>query len=387
MSCNLSGFVANEHVDHSSVTLGISGTASEVEVTGAGGDLTSNRSWTIGLPDDVTIGGTLTATTGVSTDDISERTAASGVTIDSVVVKDGGITLGSGATVNDIVTTAPTDDDTHLVTAGSVYDYAVTKTGSPANNYIAVWTDSRTLEGTSALSFNGSTLTLNGAMSILGNITPTVDGSYNIGSNTNKWASTYTDKLYLETNSNATGYVDTISDSITDDSSVMPTSKAVYDYVGTSATITSSVTNVEFNSTSVSNDASEIEILSDATITNSVYEEGDLYHLTLCGQYGAAGGATLDIALKLDTTEFANFTLPSQSSSTYFTADIYFGATSGTSSTAFIKAFIDDTVYVERETPANHGTGDGLSVTGTLSEGSNSGWNIYIQKLEKSKLS
>lgn len=56
----LSGFVSNEHIDHSTVTLTVNGTANEIEVTGAGGNLTANRTWTIGLPNDVTISNNLT---------------------------------------------------------------------------------------------------------------------------------------------------------------------------------------------------------------------------------------------------------------------------------------------------------------------------------------
>jgi hypothetical protein len=61
-----------------------------------------------GTVDGVTIGGasagagtftTATTTTGVVTDTISERTATSGVTIDSVVLKDGGITATGGGSL------------------------------------------------------------------------------------------------------------------------------------------------------------------------------------------------------------------------------------------------------------------------------------------------
>lgn len=50
---SLLNFVANEHVDHSSVSLTISGTTDQITVTGAGGDITSSRSWTLSLPQNI----------------------------------------------------------------------------------------------------------------------------------------------------------------------------------------------------------------------------------------------------------------------------------------------------------------------------------------------
>ncbi len=49
----LLNFVANEHIDHSSVSLTISGTTNQVSVSGAGGNITASRSWTLSLPQSI----------------------------------------------------------------------------------------------------------------------------------------------------------------------------------------------------------------------------------------------------------------------------------------------------------------------------------------------
>lgn len=53
-----SDFVANEHIDHSSVTITVEGTANEITSSAAALDLTASRTWTIGLADNPTIPGT-----------------------------------------------------------------------------------------------------------------------------------------------------------------------------------------------------------------------------------------------------------------------------------------------------------------------------------------
>ena len=64
-----SDFVANEHVDHSSVSLTVTGTSDQIDVTGAGGNLTASRSWTLEISDDVILPGTgaMTVPTGDNT--------------------------------------------------------------------------------------------------------------------------------------------------------------------------------------------------------------------------------------------------------------------------------------------------------------------------------
>jgi len=64
----------------------------------------------------------LAVTTAMVVDDITEYTADAGVTIENVALEDGGITLGTGETVNTIED-AVTDDDTHIPTSGAIVDY------------------------------------------------------------------------------------------------------------------------------------------------------------------------------------------------------------------------------------------------------------------------
>ncbi len=54
-------------------------------------------------------------------DTINEYTTDAGINIETVHFEDGGITLGTGATVDTIETTL-TDDDTHIPTSGAVFD-------------------------------------------------------------------------------------------------------------------------------------------------------------------------------------------------------------------------------------------------------------------------
>lgn len=55
---NFSDFVGNEHIDHSSVTVAINATANETSVLGAAQDLTSNLSFTVGIADNPVMPGT-----------------------------------------------------------------------------------------------------------------------------------------------------------------------------------------------------------------------------------------------------------------------------------------------------------------------------------------
>lgn len=98
-------------VDLDSQTMKIQGTANEVEVGLTGQD------FTVGLPDDVTIGNDLTVTNDVSavdvnatgivyTDDITEKTTSAGITINSdITLADGKIAtgFGGGGVVNKII--------------------------------------------------------------------------------------------------------------------------------------------------------------------------------------------------------------------------------------------------------------------------------------------
>jgi hypothetical protein len=60
-------------------------------------------------------------TSSITVDTVDEWTTDAGVIIETIELKDGGITLATGATVNEIETVL-TNDDTHLPTSGAVYD-------------------------------------------------------------------------------------------------------------------------------------------------------------------------------------------------------------------------------------------------------------------------
>ena len=88
--------------------------AGGIDVTGAFGvdgnfDVNTNKFNVTAATGNTTIAGTLgvtgatTATGGLNVDTINEITAAGGVTIDSVLLKDGGITLATGGAVNAIL--------------------------------------------------------------------------------------------------------------------------------------------------------------------------------------------------------------------------------------------------------------------------------------------
>lgn len=78
--------------------------------------------------------GSMGAFGGLYTDTIQEITGGVGVTIAGVVIKDAGIKLGTGATVNTIETTV-TNDDTHIPTSGAIVDYLLSYTGFDSRYY------------------------------------------------------------------------------------------------------------------------------------------------------------------------------------------------------------------------------------------------------------
>jgi len=60
-----------------------------------------------------------------------------------------------------------------FATAGHTHTAMVDYTGSPSDNYIAVFTDTNTIEGTSGLTYNGSTLYVSGTITSTGDMTAT----------------------------------------------------------------------------------------------------------------------------------------------------------------------------------------------------------------------
>jgi len=95
---------------------------------------------------------------------INESTDTLGVTIEGVELKDGGIKLVSGSTINTIETIL-TNDNTHIPTSSAVVDAIaqtsqgwVNTTGTPINNQLAIFTDDNTIEGVTGLTFDGTNL-------------------------------------------------------------------------------------------------------------------------------------------------------------------------------------------------------------------------------------
>lgn len=96
----------------------------------------------------------------IKLDSITEFTLDAGVIVENVTLKDGGITLGTGATVDTIETTL-TNDDTHLPTSGAVWDSIQQSAlgfinGSGDTNRIAVFSDSNTLTSYSNFQYTTS---------------------------------------------------------------------------------------------------------------------------------------------------------------------------------------------------------------------------------------
>ena len=74
-----------------STTLNVAGTTNEISVAGGVQNLTTNRTWTVGLPDDVTIGNDLTVTGDTSTDNIVVDDVLSFTTAQTSVTQDNAI--------------------------------------------------------------------------------------------------------------------------------------------------------------------------------------------------------------------------------------------------------------------------------------------------------
>jgi hypothetical protein len=103
---------------------------------------------------DTTLGNSSTDTVTFNAKNIVlTNVAAMGGTDDTVLVYNG----------SSIVT----DEIDSKVWAGDLVDY----TGTPANNQVAIWTDTDTLEGDANLTWNGSTLDVAGALTVDGNTT------------------------------------------------------------------------------------------------------------------------------------------------------------------------------------------------------------------------
>ena len=87
---------------------------------------------------------------------------------------------------------------------------AITSTANGANNRIATYSDADSLNGEANLIFDGSTLTVTGAITTTGDITtdhvlPTADDTFDLGSASKQWRNIYTGDLHLSNESKAEG--------------------------------------------------------------------------------------------------------------------------------------------------------------------------------------
>lgn len=198
--------------------------------------------------------------------------------------------------------------------------------------------------------------------------------------------SVVTDNLKLGTGPT----VDEIEETLTNNSGAVPTSAAVYAHVTEVSGITMSASDVEYTSTTISNSAVETTILTNSNIDNGVYEEGNLYRLTIMGTYGAMGTLSATIRVKLGSTTLATVSLPVTDSgeTNAFKVIVNFGAIDGTNSMVTKEYLIvdttgDQTIGLSMGSTIAHGTGNTITVTGQLSTDSASGLSIYFQHIEK----
>lgn len=136
----LSNYVANQHIDHSGVTLSISGTADEIDVSAGDGDLTASRSWTVGLTDNPVIPGNARLRLPVGT--TAQR---------PVTPLEGDMRLNSDL------------NTTEVYQGGSWTDIggSGTFTGTVGTNQVAYGTAVDVLGGSANLTFDGTTLAAN----------------------------------------------------------------------------------------------------------------------------------------------------------------------------------------------------------------------------------
>lgn len=179
--------------------------------------------------------------------------------------------------------------------------------------------------------------------------------------------------------------IEGIEVSITNDDTMIPTSGAVVDYVTTVSGITSTVSNVDYLFSATSNSTNEQTILTDTSITNTVYEEGDLYKLVMFITTASADANTLTIKVKLGAIELGSFVTTS-STDNDIKVEFTFGASGSTNTVSIWDVFESEgsAHTLQFESPLDHGSGDTLTVTGQASDGGVGwGWGvsvIYIQK-------
>lgn len=111
----------------------------------------------------------------------------SNLTIAGDLTVGGAYTLpATDGTANEVLTTDG-NGNISFQSVAAVGGGDVSKTGTPLNNHIAVWTNGSTIEGTSGLTFDGATLAIGGDLTVTGNdikgsggTAITMDGSNNV---------------------------------------------------------------------------------------------------------------------------------------------------------------------------------------------------------------
>jgi hypothetical protein len=138
---NLSGFEANEHINHTLTLTAGNG------LTG-GGDITANRTFALGTP------------TTITTKTVNGLTADSFTIAADTTGFDG---FATNYDIKDFLSATDIRDDIHdtadiLRSEFPAGGGDVTKVGTPANDQVGVWTGDGTLEGDADLIFNGANL-------------------------------------------------------------------------------------------------------------------------------------------------------------------------------------------------------------------------------------
>ena len=184
----LDNFVSNEHIDHSAVS--ITGTGA---LTG-GGDITTSRT--------ITLDASSTQFSSSVVNILNYQSVVSG----SSQILDGSGIVSSSTQIDtrffdiDGLVSSSTQVVEHLPN-GTISQSAqisdlgyVDKSGTPANNQIAIFTDTNTIEGDSSLTWDDTTLAMTGELDVTGGITASANisgsGLLNIqGAGTSKFNS------------------------------------------------------------------------------------------------------------------------------------------------------------------------------------------------------
>ena len=197
---------------------------------GTSGDVTLNVIGGTGITanaNDIAIDATVATLSGSQT--LSNKSIAATQLTGTITPSDNTVTLAKMAAgtdgnlisydaSGDPVAVATGSDGQVLTSAGAgappafetIAAAAITSTANGANNRIATYSDADSLNGEANLIFDGSTLTVTGAITTTGDITtdhvlPTADDTFDLGSASKQWRNIYTGDLHLSNESKAEG--------------------------------------------------------------------------------------------------------------------------------------------------------------------------------------